>query len=267
MDILQFLVVVLSLILIISSLFLLLIKNEEKKSKYFWIVFIGGMGWLIAFLLRIIPLNLTKSLTLVSLGIDLSDTQAVQAASHNNVLVLIWGPIFAGLFEEFCRYFLISKIRDVKSNYPKGPIILGLGWTLGEIIYIYTAYLISMNTLNIPWETSAWSLVLASLFERFTVSVFHVLMSLIIFQSILEKRLKKRYGLWIAITLHILFDGLIIVWIIFFPLENLINIWTLEMAFALQTLITLIFVSKYWDRKIREKLGSLSNEEAINLVT
>ncbi|MHA1114601.1 MAG: hypothetical protein ACTSRR_00420 [Candidatus Heimdallarchaeaceae archaeon] len=266
MDILQFLLVVLSLIITIIILFLLIIKNEEKKSKYFWIVFIGAMGWLIAFLLRIIPLNLAKSLTLVSLGIDLSDTQAVQAASHN-VIVLMWGPIFAGLFEEFGRYFLISKIRDVKSNYPKGPIILGIGWTLGEIIYIYTAYLISMNTLNIPWETSAWSLVLASLFERFTVSVFHVLMSLVIFQSILEKHLKKRYGLWIAITLHILFDGLIIVWIIFFPLENLINIWTLEMAFAFLTLITLIFVSKYWDRKIREKLSSISNEEAISLIT
>ncbi|MHA1304103.1 MAG: hypothetical protein ACTSPI_10425 [Candidatus Heimdallarchaeaceae archaeon] len=254
MNILQFIISLSTLIVIITVLYFIIVRKTERKGTFFWIFFIGAIAWVVALFLRLIPLQLLQTLMLVFLGVNITNSEELLAyATHP--LVIIWGPILAGLFEEFVRYFCSSQLKDVRKDSFKGPFILGLGWTTGEILFLYLSSAIKISVdPTLQWLIDSWSIVFAGFFERLVASAFHIFMSFLVFYAIFEKEWRKKIGLWVAIFLHFVLDSIIIIWIVIVPLEGALFIWTLEGALFLFVLAVGIWVFKYWIPKQKKRL-------------
>jgi len=247
MDSFQFSISICSLIVVSLIVFIVIIRKSENKTSYLWIFLIGAVGWLIAFFIRLIPLQLIHMLMLLLLGVDVSNPENIKPyASHP--LLLIWGPIFAGIFEELMRYLCISQFKDIKKDKFRGPFVLGLGWTTGEIIYLYGITLINiLSTPDLTWTSEPWVLVAAGPFERLSASILHLSLSFFVFYSIYEKRWSKKYGLWLAILLHFAFDFIIVIWVLSFAsLSFVVYIWTLEIAFFTCGIVLALITKYYW---------------------
>ena len=92
------LVILVLSVLLISS-YILISRNVPNRKQFFWIFLIGSAGWLIAYFVRLPIIGIVQDLVLMMLGANLQNAQSV-ALFSSNVWVLIWGPIFAGIFEE-----------------------------------------------------------------------------------------------------------------------------------------------------------------------
>lgn len=215
------------LILILLTLFFIL-RSSEKKQDILWIFIIGAAGWIIALLLRIMPLNLINS------------------SLNDGLLKGFINASFAGIFEEILRFIFILLFKPIQKDRKRGPLTLGLGWTSAEIGYLFFFAVIPSITEDlIPWTVASLFIV-----ERLIVSFFHIAMSIIVFSSIYEKWPWK-YGLYLAIILHFAIDFLIPLWyFVFFPDLVSTNIilfyWSLELAFLFFTFIIVLFTIFIW---------------------
>ena len=216
------------LFVLIFLILYLILRSSENKQDVLWILIIGAAGWIIALLLRIMPLNL------------------INASLNEGLLRGFIGASFAGIFEEILRFVLILMFKPIQKDRKRGPLTLGLGWTTAEIGYLFFFVVVPGITNDLlPWSV-------ASLFviERLIVSFFHIVMSFIVFSAIYEKWPWK-FGLYLAIILHFALDFLIPLWYyVFFPDLLVTNIilfyWSLELAFLFFTVIIVLFTIFIW---------------------
>ena len=230
-------------ILILLILYLIL-RTSENKQDIFWIFIIGAAGWIIALLLRIMPLNLINS------------------SLNDGFLQGLIGASFAGIFEEILRFVLILLFKPIQKDRKRGPLTLGLGWTSVEIGYLFFfAVLPGVSNEILPWTVASLFLV-----ERLIVSFFHIAMSFIVFAAVYEKWPWK-FGLYLAIILHFALDFLIPLWyFVFFP-DLLVTkpiwfYWSIELAFFCFTMIIILFTSFIWIPYYTKKITIIEfNEE------
>lgn len=113
----------------------------------------------------------------------------------------------AGVFEEgfrflFRKYLLRSKSEEkglvnFDDNYPKDPIIFGLGHGLCEAVYILT-----LTRFNLSYANDIFIII-----ERLLAIVFHICQSILIFKGF---KIGRRYSyLILAIVLHTIFNSFI----------------------------------------------------------
>jgi len=223
------------LIVILFTLFFIL-RSSENKQDIFWIFIIGAAGWIIALLLRIMPLNLINS------------------SLNDGLLKGFINASFAGVFEEILRFIFILLFKPIQKDRKRGPLTLGLGWTSAEIGYLFFFAVIP----GITGELIPWSVASLFLVERLTVSFFHIAMSFIVFSAIYEKWPWK-FGLYLAIILHFAIDFLIPLWsLVFFPDLVITNIilfyWSLELAFLFFTILIVLFTIFIWTPYYTKKI-------------
>ncbi len=262
MNSLQFLLALGSLTVLALLLFIVIYTRENKLGIFTKFLFLGAVGWFIALISRIIPLQLMQALSLIILGANISDPQSVSLYS-NNILVLLWGPIFAGIFEELFRYFIMGHLKNLKTSYKYGPLIFGLGWSLGEIYFLYIYSLINEIASGKFGVKQQWLFLFAGVFERITATIFHILMSFLVFYSLFEKKWKKQTTLWLAIIVHILFDFIVIIWMVFIPQDASYYIWSLELILLGFVAILAFILIKLWLPKKLSKLAKTLEEDEV----
>ncbi len=238
----QFIVIVCSLLGGIMTIFLLTISRVESKKKYWLILAFGVFGWCIAYLIRLVPLRI---LPLVFEWINnTNDSEIINMVQFNLAAIMI-GPILAGVFEEIKRYILSTTVRPIRKDRSRGPLILGLGWALAEVLFLYLLLFIfnvnSFFTTGLPW-----SYVLAGGFERISASIFHVSMSFLVFYAVFEEKWKKKTGLWVAIGLHFGFELLITLSIGTIGNDQIWLLWILEGIVFLIVVCIALWVLKIW---------------------
>ncbi len=201
------LILIILLIIIPVFLFVWLMKSGKENLKVAIKVFVLGMlGWLVALFLRLPIIQGIQVTILLRLGVDLTDTNAVQAYAQYLPLI-IWGPILAGIFEGGFRYVFVKIPREVRTERRYLPGLFGLGWTFCEILILVIVPIASSEYLfTLPLFNA-----LLSFIERISASLLHIALSYVAFYGIFEESGKK-YSVYLAILLHMFFDGLIILW-------------------------------------------------------
>ncbi len=229
-------------ILILLTLYFIL-RSSENKQDVFWIFIIGAAGWIIALLLRIMPLEL------------------INANLNDGLLQGFIGASFAGIFEEILRFVLILLFKPIQKDRKRGPLTLGLGWASAEIGYLFFfAVLPGITDGLIPWSVASLFLV-----ERLIVSFFHIAMSFIVFSAIYEKWPWK-FGLYLGIILHFALDFLIPLWYyVFFPdllvTNTILFYWSLELAFLFFTMVIILFIIFIWIPYYTKKITAIEVKE------
>ncbi len=184
------------------------------RSRAAWLCFgIGATGWLVALLLRWIPLQLPLY---------------ADASLGGSVIYFAYAALLAGIFEEGIRYVLIRKVGLLRTA--RRTICMGIGWGLFEAVLLYAVNLAAAAYL-LGYETGFLDL-LPGAVERNTAIVFHTALTLIVF-----KALESREYLLVAIALHALLDFLGVVSLYIFRL----TVWQVEGVIAATALITLLY--------------------------
>ncbi|MCY3412733.1 MAG: YhfC family intramembrane metalloprotease [Candidatus Heimdallarchaeota archaeon] len=220
--------------------------TSGERRLYLKAFSLGAAGWLIAYLIRLIPLQLIQIYFLQYYGADINDAESIALYVYKP-LVIIWGPLFAGLFEGGFRYIFFANSRSCRMNRMKSPIIFGLGWGVGEAMFLLITGLINVllvnPTLNIPLLNAVITLT-----ERTSAIMLHISASVIIFYALYEKW--PKVSLLLGMLLHMLFDYVIVVWIFVFADDDpLLWTLTLELALFITALIILVFTFKYYRKR------------------
>ncbi len=175
----------------------------------------GGMGWVLALILRIVPLNLFQLLV------------------QDLVVVIGYSAILAGLFEEGMRFWLVKR---TKTSDFKAGLTFGLGWGVAEALVIYLPSVLLSPTVS--------SLVLLDLLpgvlERYMAVLAHVALTFIVIKAI-----SYREYLVVAIVAHAVLDW--IAGVAYYVMR--LPVWQVEGLVAAYTLI-LAFYAIYVLKKI-----------------
>ncbi|NHK32626.1 MAG: YhfC family intramembrane metalloprotease [Asgard group archaeon] len=208
-------------------------RNAQNKKLFMKLFFLGVVGWFSAFLLRLIPLNLIQTISMVLLGADPSSLESLMTFS-THPLVMMWGAIFAGLFEEIIRYIILKR-RNHEDYF--NPFIVGFGWAVGELLFI-----IPVGLFPFIGQSLGWFNVFILLIERVTTLGFHIALAILIYQSL------NRSGLILAIILHIIYDSVGIVWSTLLSnlLANNFIIYyiSMQLVLALLLIVTIILIKR-----------------------
>jgi uncharacterized membrane protein YhfC len=215
-----------------------------RPGHVFKIFMLGFVGWFIAYIARVPLISEIQILILTQMGVDYTDSQAL-AQYQTYFPLIIWGPLFAGLFEGSVRYFLASKSIDIKNNRKRIPAIYGLGWSSVEIfILIILPILVTDITAPIPTFNFIVSLV-----ERIMATVFHITLSYVALYGNFEPKGKK-ISFILVMLLHSLGDSIILVWLIAFGDLALMDVQTyyitLELVFMIYAVIVAFWTWKVW---------------------
>ncbi len=248
---------IISIIVILVSLSLIAYKyyGGTTNTIYIKVYILGAIGWLTALLLRLIPLQLTQIYFLSKLGANILDPNSI-LQYQNNLIVLIWGPFYAGIFEEITRYVFYTTNKSCRIDRKISPYIFGIGWGIGEAVFLYlTAFIKNLTvTANISFSDY-----LAGLIERLSAITIHISLSVIVFYAIYER--KPKPSLILAIIIHFIFDFFIVIWILIFGnLEKNIWIWSLETAIFLTAILVYLFSNLYWKPMKEVKLSNEIDE-------
>ncbi|MCE7737715.1 MAG: YhfC family intramembrane metalloprotease, partial [Candidatus Heimdallarchaeota archaeon] len=248
-------VLIISLIAILT--FFILTKSREKKifGKVF---FLGTLGWLVAFAVRIVPLQLVQLNFMELAGADLSDLDSL-AEYQFEFSVMIWGPIFAGIFEAVTRYLFFRQSINCRRDTKLTPVIFGLGWGVGEAVIVMILLFVNNYFVDPNVEIPLLDL-LPGLIERLSATILHISLSMIIFYAIYEKL--PKISLFLGILLHFLFDSIIVVWYLVFPdLDKYTWIWSIEATLFVVALITLLYTLKLWRPKKEAQFKEVIDEK------
>lgn len=143
----------------------------DKKLWMAWVL--GGVFWFLAFLLRVIPLNMFTSLI------------------GSNILALFVSALFAGVFETLFRMFLfIYLAKQAASSFEK-VLMAGLGWGTVEALLIHIIplsrlLLVLVDTGSLSQFSENSYLWLLGGYERLIVEFFHVCMFILVFYGLQE---------------------------------------------------------------------------------
>ena len=254
MNEINIIVAILILGLVITGLLEWLLRGVEERSRAFKIFLVGALGWLVAYFTRLIPLQMIQAIILSSLGADLTDIESITAYSLN-LSVLIWGPLFAALFEESIRTYVTIKHSPIREDKFRGPLLLGLGWATGEIMLSYIPNVLSLSYAPINYD---FLLFLTGVFERLIALTFHVSVSFLVFYTIWEAW--PKISMLLAMLFHFLLDISIILWILFYgeAPTDLLPVWYMEITLFLVTLMTVFFTRFYWIPKKDAEIGTMT---------
>jgi uncharacterized membrane protein YhfC len=185
---------ILAVFIAIIPFLIILFYYAGLDYKKYLAFFIGGLGWLIALLLRF-PL------------ID-------AILSANNLWMLILVPsLLSGLFEEGIRFLSLKFIGFAKKNF----FLFAMGWSFFEVIGIYCLNIVYYLALN---QQVSFIDALPGLAERFSATLIHLGLAIIVLKSLNNKKL-----LCLAMILHIA-ANLFGVMLLAFNL----NVWIIEIA-------------------------------------
>lgn len=200
------------MILVFLPLFILGFYLGRNAPK---LLLFGGMGWVLALILRIVPLNLFQLLV------------------QDLVVVIGYSAILAGLFEEGMRFWLVKR---TKTSDFKAGLTFGLGWGVAEALVIYLPSVLLSPTVS--------SLVLLDLLpgvlERYMAVLAHVALTFIVIKAI-----SYREYLVVAIVAHAVLDW--IAGVAYYVMR--LPVWQVEGLVAAYTLI-LAFYAIYVLKKI-----------------
>lgn len=160
-------------ILAFVPLFIIGAYLARANSK---LLFFGGMGWILALALRIIPLNL------------------FQLYVRDMAIVIIYSAILAGLFEEGVRFWFIKR---TKTSDLKAGLTFGLGWGIAEALVVFFPSLLLAQP---PLVASLFDL-LPGIVERYVAVLAHISLTFIIMKGIVY----KEYIL-VAVSAHAVLD-------------------------------------------------------------
>lgn len=186
------------------------------RDKAGWVcVGLGAMGWLVALLLRWVPLQYPLS---------------VGSTSGGSVVYFAYAALLAGLFEEGIRYVMIRKIKLLRTA--RRVICLGIGWGLLEAVLLYAVNLAAV-AYTAEYAPNILDL-LPGAVERNVAIILHTALSLVIL-----KALESKEYLLVAIALHAVLDFLGVVSLYVFRL----TVWQVEGVIAAAALITLLYAA------------------------
>lgn len=180
------------LIATIPFLIILFYYSRLDYKKYL-AFFIGMLGWLVAFLLRL-PLINQISLT------------------SNLWMIILIPSLLSGFFEEILRFLSLRFIGFAKKNF----FLFAMGWSFAEIILIYCINIIYFLSFN---QQVSFISALPGLIERFSATILHLAFTIIVLKSINNKKL-----LGLAVGLHIVMNlfGILLLALNF-------NVWIIEL--------------------------------------
>lgn len=191
-------------LLTIAPLFILGFYLGRSAPK---LLLLGGVGWTLALILRIIPLNLFQLLV------------------GDILVVIIYSAVLAGLFEECMRFWLVKRTKT--SDFRAG-LTFGLGWGIAEALVIFfPSVLLSPTALTISFLD-----LLPGVFERYVAVLAHVALTFIIMKSILY-----REYLILAIVAHAVLD--LIAGLTYYVMR--LSVWQVEGLVAAYTLLLAIY--------------------------
>jgi len=211
-------------IALVPALALTIILVRGKGSL--WKIFLfGWAGWLLALVIRIIPVQLPQQLF------------APQLESEGMLLLLFlaYASVMAGIFEEGIRYFILKRRPKLMAN-TSSILSFGLGWGIGEAIIIYVPAIVSLPLLGSSVPTLLE--ILPGALERNLAIITHLALTLIVIKGIS----KGKIYLVLAMTLHFLVN---LVGVTTITLTG--NAWFSELTLALAvgaTVIVAYFVVK-----------------------
>jgi uncharacterized membrane protein YhfC len=197
------------LISFLPGLIIVIYLAKNNNAKYYAFL-LGGIAWLLAFLIRIPLLNLIPDIGIVG-------------------LILI-ASLLAALFEEIIRYFLLKYFKNAREN----PIITGLGWGVTEAVIIYALNIAMLLLMN---QAISFSDVVPGAVERLIITGFHTGLTLIVYKS-----LKDYKYLILSIFFHFFLN---IVATITYSVFNF-NVWIIELIILTITLITFYIAYKLY---------------------
>ncbi|MCX8176288.1 MAG: YhfC family intramembrane metalloprotease [Candidatus Bathyarchaeota archaeon] len=203
-----------ALLSIIPALLAFILIAKRNKNLWFSFIF-GGVGWIGALILRLIPLQVPILFYDISFIIT-------------NIYYFAYTALLAGVFEEVVRYILLSKIRLLRLSL-KNVLSLGLGWGFMEALLIYVFGVLPLIYLGYNLTLMD---ILLGMVERNIAILLHVSLTFIVFSSFFAgKKL-----LLIAVTFHSIVDFIALY---FFRIMNL-PLWHVELAVLLVTLLVTI---------------------------
>jgi len=169
------------------------------------LLLLGGVGWVLALALRIIPLNL------------------FQLFVRDLMAVIIYSSVLAGSFEEGMRFWLVrrTKFSDLKAG-----LTFGLGWGIAEaLVMFFPSLLLSPSSLTVSLVD-----LLPGVLERYMAVLVHIALTIIIVRSI-----SYREYLLVAVAAHTVLDFIagITYYVMRFPVwhvEALLTAYTISLA-------------------------------------
>jgi uncharacterized membrane protein YhfC len=182
---------------------------EQSYSKKPLVVaaFLGLVGWTVAFYLRI-PLIQWLSTTFFSLlgGIATNPDDVARLSLHP--LVILWGPLLSGVFEEPFRYLTLRINKPLQKYHNEGPLVAGVAWAGVEILILVFIPLYAAEIIG----TFAAILIIM---ERIAALLIHISFSYLSHTTVVIRNTHRTYksGLLIAIFLHSGFNSLIVIWL------------------------------------------------------
>ncbi|MCX8181791.1 MAG: YhfC family intramembrane metalloprotease [Candidatus Methanomethyliaceae archaeon] len=192
------------LVLAFAPLFILGFYVGRSSPR---LLFFGGIGWILALILRIIPLNLFQMLV--------PDLTAI----------IIYSAVMAGLFEEGMRFWLVKRTKALDF---KAGLTFGLGWGIAEaLVVFFPNVLLSPKALNLGLFD-----LLPGIFERYVAVLAHVALTFIIIKAI-----SYREYLFVAIVAHAVLD--LIAGLTYYVMR--LSVWQVEGLVAAYTLLLSIY--------------------------
>jgi len=199
------------LIALLPAFILFLFLFFSSWENLLWVVFgLGALGWFLAFLLRILPLQAPVKIYGPMFTLTLWN--------------LAYASILAGLFEEGIRYVLMRKIWFIRQSF-RHVTSFGLGWGFGEAAIIYVGTLISLWIIG---KHFTFLDMLPGAVERNLAIVIHVALTFILIKAIVSLRF-----LWFAMGIHAGVDFLVTTVYRIYRLP----IWEVETIIALIAII------------------------------
>ena len=203
------------LIALLPTFIIFLVLFFLGMEDTLWSIFgLGILGWIIALLLRIIPLQTPAKIY----GLEFTST----------FWNLLYTSILAGVFEESIRYILMKKVWFIRQSF-RHITSFGLGWGFGEAAIIYVGALTSL------WMMGKHLTLLEMLpgaVERNLAVVIHVALTFILFKAMVSLRF-----LWFAMGIHAGVDLLAAVSYHTYHLP----VWIVEVVLALASLTILFY--------------------------
>ena len=182
-----------------------LVKNKFKNYLAF---LFGGLGWLIALIIRTLFLSLIQELNFITLLISVN--------------------LLSSIFEEGIRFLLLKHSKIARKN----PIITGLGWGVFEAFMIYALNVTILLLMN---QAISFSNALPGAVEKIMTIALHSALTIIVLKS-----LKNKKYLFISIFLHFFVN---IISSIAFTIFGL-NVWIVELIIFLSTSIIICLAYK-----------------------
>ncbi|MCP8308556.1 MAG: YhfC family intramembrane metalloprotease [archaeon] len=202
------------LIALVPAFAVFIYFSRAKGSM--WLAFIvGGVGWLGALLLRLLPLQLP----LVIYGQDFA----------SSLVYFGYASLLAGLFEEGIRYICIKKASFTREDH-RHVLSFGLGWGFLEAVLMYA---LSVLVVLVLMPELTFMEFLPGAIERNTAVLLHSAMSFLVLCALSMKRF-----LILAIGLHAIVD-MIAVSIYYYVFIG--EVWLVEGILFAMTLLVAVF--------------------------